>query len=473
MNKIIYFILLLLAPVVCSAQQPPGQLPSLLEDNYTRTPILHNNENAETLIRKSIFVKASASDKDVYAGQPVLVTYKLYACIFCKSRVSKQPSFNGCSVTELGYPLEPAIETIDGKTFHVFTIRKVQVIPLEEGPLRLGDVEVENLVPFVHDDSAEDNFTLTTTNEPLVLQVKALPIKGKPHKFSGVVGSFEMNATVDTNNVPVGESATLNITIKGNGNFTGIHLPDIQWPSGTEHFDASDTQHIDQDNYPVTGYKAFSIPFIGSKTGDANIGPVSLNFFDPAADAYKTITIDKVPVVFTKAVSSDAQVQDIKSEDVGNSKYLWIVGAIAVAVVLTLVISSRLKKNKTIPAKTEEPQKETHEKIQQQQDGTEILSALNRLGYVEDDKKFLSAASYLLVASLQIKLSAPETASAEDLVELLMKENNADVSKMCSHIFKDCNRNLYSPDTEEGIKEKIYFELSAVIKKLYPITQSQ
>ena len=468
MNKSLLIILLLLASAVClHAQQPPSQLPSLLEDNYTRTPVLHNNEDAEALIRKSIFVKAFASNKDIYVGQPVLVTYKLYACIYCKSRVNKQPSFNGCSVTELGYQLEPEIDTINGKAFHVFTIRKVQVIPLEEGPLHLGEVEVENLVPFVHDDNAEDNFTLTSANEPLMLQVKALPLKDRPQDFSGVVGSFEMNASVDTNNVPVGENATLNITIKGNGNFTGIHLPDIQWPAGTEHFDASDTQHIDQDHYPVSGYKTFSVPFIGSKTGDATIGPLSLNFFDPSDNAYKTITIDKVPVLFTSAVSRD--VKDITTEDIGNSKYLWIVGAIAVAVVLTLLVSARLKKNKVPPVKTEEPKKEAPEKIQQQQDGTEILSALNRLGYVEDDKKFLSAASYLLVASLQIKLSAPEYTTAEDLVELLKKQDNPDLSKMCSHIFKDCNRNLYSPDTEEGIKEKVYFELSAVIKKLYAV----
>ena len=93
------------------------------------------------------------------------------------------------------------------------------------------------------------------------------------------------------------------------------------------------------------------------------------------------------------------------------------------------------------------------------------------MGNVEDDKKFLSAASYLLIATLQIKLSAADNTTANELVELLKKEsNNAELPKMCGKIFADCNRNLYSPDAEEGIKEKIYFELSAVIKKLYPIT---
>ena len=88
---------------------------------------------------------------------------------------------------------------------------------------------------------------------------------------------------------------------------------------------------------------------------------------------------------------------------------------------------------------------------------------------MEDDRKFLSAAGYLLIASLQIKLGAPENTTTDELVILLNNHENTDLSKTCSKIFADCNRNLYSPDAEEGIKEKIYFELSAVIKKLFPI----
>lgn len=448
------------------AQQPPAQLPSLLEDSYTRTPILRNNESAESIIRKSIFIKAVASESSVFIGQPFLVTYKLYSCIFCKSRVSKQPTFNSCSITELGYPLDPDIEIVNGKKFHVFTIRKVQVTPLEEGVLHLGTVEVENLVPFVHDDNAQDNFSLTINNDPLQVQVKALPEKNKPSDFSNIVGNFTMTATVDTNNVPVGENATLNIIIKGNGNFTGIHLPAIHWPRGTEHFEASDTQHIDDNSYPVIGYKKFSVPFIGSKMGHAEIGPVSFNYFDPADALYKTITVDKLPVEFSKAISNRESLANIVQEDVTNRKYLWIVGAIAATVVITLLISTKLKKKKIVAPKIEEPVT-LKEETPQQDSGAEILSALNRLSYVDDDKKFLQAASYLLIASLQIKLSAPENVTADELIELLRKNDAHDLSKMCKQIFSDCNRNLYTPDAEEGIKEKIYFELSAVIKKLY------
>lgn len=453
------------------AQQPPAQLPSLLDDSYTRTPVLHGDESPEAVIRKSVFVKAFASSTTVYTGEPVMITYKLYASVFCRSRVSKQPSFNGCSVMELPYTGDAETEVINGKAFHVYTIRKVQVIPLQEGPLQMGDAEIDNIVPFIREDKTQDNFSMTSRNEPLILQVKPLPLKDKPDKFSGVVGNFTMEAVVDTNSVPVGDNASLRITIKGSGNFAGIHIPLIEWPQGTEHFEGSDTQHIDQDHYPVTGAKTFSIPFLGSKEGTTAIGPLSFNFYDPSAESYKTIMVDKVPVTFTKALTKDEQMQDIIKEEVGNSKYLWIVAAIAAVVITTWMINMQLKNRKQrISVKEEKVPATKQESIAAQQDyGTEILSALNRLGNVEDDKKFLSAASYLLITTLQLKLSAPD-AGAEELFELLKnRESNTELAKNCSQVFADCNRNLYSPDAEEGIKEKVYFELSAVVKKLYPV----
>ncbi|CAN5684147.1 hypothetical protein BH10BAC2_BH10BAC2_03600 [soil metagenome] len=471
-KRLSILLICILYSVLLQAQQPSAQLPALLDESFIRTPAIQGGESPETVIRKSIFVKAFASSETVYAGEPVMITYKLYASIFCRSRVNKQPSFNGCSVMELPYTADPEIEIIDGKTFHIYTIRRVQVIPLEAGPLQLGDAEIDNIVPFTRDGKEQDNFSMTSRNAPLSILVKPLPEKDKPASFSGVVGSFTMDAVVDTNNVPVGDNASLCIVIKGSGNFTGIHIPFIEWPKGTEHFDGSDTQRINQDNYPVTGSKTFSIPFIGTKEGTTGIGPIAFSFYDPSVESYKTIAVEKVPVTFIKAITRNEQMQDIVKEDVGNSKYLWIVGAIAAVVIATWMIGMQLKSRKQpLPVKEEKTQAPIQETVTVQQDyGTEILSALNRLGNVEDDKKFLAAASYLLTTTLQLKLSAPD-AGAEELFELLKsREHNAELAKYCNQIFADCNRNLYSPDAEEGIKEKLYFELSAVIKKLYPVT---
>ena len=468
MNSRPLILILFLCVYFTAIAQTPAQLPSLFNDGY-ETPTVEKNESPASIIRKSIFVKAIASKTSAYVGEPVIVTYKLYSCIYCRSRINRQPSFNGCSVTDVSYSSDPEIEDINGKIFHVYTIRKVQIVPLEAGALELGQAAIDNVVPFTNADNTPDNYALTIANDPLTIEVKALPEVNKPENFTGVIGDFTISAAVDSNNIPAGENATLRITIKGSGNFTGIHLPGITWPGETEHFESTDTQHLNDNGYPVTGYKSFSIPFIALKEGMLTIPPVSFNYFDAADNAYKIINSNPVNVSFTKPIDKKQQLQNIVQQDVSNSKYLWIIGAIALAVITVIFISNKSKGSKQQQAAPQAAASIATEKTAPTKDeGIEILSALNRLGTVEDDKKFLAGATQLLTAALQIKFNRLDETSDECIA--LLRAEDAELANTCTKIYAACNRNLYSPDSKEGVKEEIYYELSAVIKKLYPLS---
>ncbi len=476
MNKVTILFALLLIVAAAYAQQPPAQLPSLLEGTTMQMPVLNDNENPDDFIRKHVFVKATASKKTVYTGEPLLVTYRLYTSLNNQARVNKQPAFNGCSVLELSADNDIHEATMNGTQFHVFTIRRVQVIPLQEGELQLGQAFVDNIIQLAHaDGSGIENFSATLCNDPLKIEVKALPLQGKPKNFSGMLGNFSITANIDTNKIPAGENATLHIVIQGRGNIAGIRIPAIQWPLGTEHFDATDTQHIDQENFPVTGYKVFEIPFIGNKEGNAVIAPISFSYFDPLLQAYKTITTNTLPIIFTKAVSRNEQMKDIVTEDVTNKKYLWIVGAIAAAVIGIWLITARLKPREKIPNKpTAEEQKEVATKQEtlsaKKDDTSEIFAELNKLGSISVTTDFLSSTKYFLIKALQSKLGAT-CVSEHDLI-ITMKQNNVftDIAMNCEVIFETCDRNLYSPLMEENIQEKIYFELTSVVKKMYELS---
>src|SRR6266542_2837963 len=476
MNKAVIVFSLLLIVAVVHAQQPPAQLPSLLEGTTMQIPVLQDNEMPENFMRSHIFVKASASKSTVYAGEPLLVTYRLYTSLNSQARVSKQPAFIGCSVLELSADNDIHEATVNGKSFHVFTIRRVQLIPLEEGRLQLGQAFVDNVVQLAHaDGSGIENFSITLCNEPLNIEVKPLPVSGKPKNFSGLLGRFTIAANIDSNKIPAGENAVLRIVIRGSGNIAGIHIPAIQWPAGTEHFDGTDTQHIDQENFPVTGYKIFEIPFIVNKEGKAVIASVSFSYFDPSLQAYETITTSSLPVIFTKAISRNEQIKDIVTEDITNKKYLWIVGVIATAVMGIWFLSSRLKPQQKITNKpTAEKQNEVSAKQDslplKEDDSLEIFAELNKLGSIQMTTDFLSSTKYFLIKALQAKLGAA-CVSEHELI-FMMRQNNAftDIAISCEGIFEICDRNLYSPETEENIQEKIYFELTSVVKKIYELS---
>jgi hypothetical protein len=475
-KRIILFALLLIVATVNAQQQPPAQLPSLLEGTTVQTPVLHDNENPDDFIRHHIFVKVSTSKNTVYAGEPLLVTYRLYTSLNSQARVSKQPAFNGCSVLELSADNDIHEANISGEQFHVFTIRRVQIIPLEEGRLQLTPAYVDNIVQLIHEDgSGVENFSVTLSNEPLDIEVKPLPKRGKPKDFLGILGQFTITANIDTIKIPAGENATLRIMIQGSGNITGIHIPVIQWPIGTEHFDGSDTQYIDQEHFPIRGYKIFEVPFIGNKEGEAVIAPISFSYFDPLLEVYQTITTKSLPIKFTKAVSRNEQMKDIVVEDVTNKKYLWIIGAIAAVVTGVCVVTARLKgKQKTVNKQAPEKSNGTVAKQDmppsEKDEASEIFAELNKLSSVHTTTDFLSSTKYFLIKALQAKLGAASVSEHELL--FLMKQNNAfiDIAISCEVIFETCDRNLYSLSTEENVQEKIYFELTSVVKKMYELS---
>jgi hypothetical protein len=468
-----YFFILCLFFATCVEAQPPAQLPSLLDGSTIQMPVLHKNEDPLEFIKKNIFVKVTASKNTVFAGEPILVTYKLFTSLNSHARVSKQPSFTGCSVMELSTDNEPPEVTLNGKLFHVYVIRKVQVIPLQEGTLQLGPAYVDNVVQLIRDDGSDaQDYSTTLGNDTLNIQVKPLPLTDRPKDFSGVVGEFSIIANVDTNKIPAGEDAKLQVTIRGKGNIMGVHVPAIQWPQGTEHFDGSDTQRINQDNFPVSGYKTFAIPFIGDKEGSVSIAPVSFSYFDWKEEKYKTITTQTIPVEFTKAISRTQLMKDVVTEDITNKKYLWIVAAIGALVVVALIISSFAKPHTKKPVQVNaEKQKEVEQKNQlvlvNSKNPMEVFAELNDLGKINVPQKFFSSARIFLMKALQSKLEAA-CETEHDLVILLKENDNyIEIASSCETIFDTCNRNLYSPLGEDDIREKIYFELTAVVKKIY------
>ena len=61
-----------------------------------------------------------------------------------------------------------------------FTIRKIQLTPLQEGTLTLDKVYVDNVVQLLTEENLElTNFSVQVSNEPVTVEVKPLPVQGE------------------------------------------------------------------------------------------------------------------------------------------------------------------------------------------------------------------------------------------------------------------------------------------------------
>jgi hypothetical protein len=285
--------------------------------------ILKKGETVEGKIRGNIFVRLEVDRKQVYVGEPVVAAYKLYTRLRSESRVTKRPSFSGFSVYDMANPEngESTRETLNGREYNVYLLRKVQLYPLQEGSLELEPAEVENDISFVEAEKLGQAYgsaevlrdlsnggnlsgavtrrNVTLRSEPVQVVVKALPGDSGSIQ-TGAVGQFSVRTFLQEVEVHKGDLVDLHIQVAGKGNFPMIIAPTVEWPSGVDVFESSMAENYNRFVSPLSGSKLFSIPFTAKAKGRLNIPPVSFRYFDPVKGKYMTarsepLLIDVLP----------------------------------------------------------------------------------------------------------------------------------------------------------------------------------
>ncbi|HSN61199.1 MAG TPA: BatD family protein, partial [Ferruginibacter sp.] len=183
--------------------------------------ILKSGERVPDKVSKNMQLKLQTSKTSCFVGEPIVASYKLYSRLKSESRLAKNPSFNGFSVIELQQPDETAYarEKLNGREYNVYTIRKAQLYPLQDGTIEIESATLDNNIQFLKDDAANlqgnasgyiNGFGLGTdavvtesvslTSKPVSIVVKPLPVQGKPASFNGAVGKFDITATLEKSN---------------------------------------------------------------------------------------------------------------------------------------------------------------------------------------------------------------------------------------------------------------------------------
>lgn len=468
---------------------PSMQLQSLfgddnLDDAFLRDPVLRQGERPDQKIRDNIFVKAVVSKSTCYAGEPILVTYKLYTALKTQPKVTRQPAFTGCSVTEMTTDENLPSEKINGKTYQVYLVRKVQLVPLQPGNLTLDTASVQNEVSFAIPEQqyALQSYMAVLSSKPITIHVKPLPEKNKPAAFSGIIGQFAIRAEARKPELPSGENDKLLVSIEGHGNIVNVNAPAVTWPAGIDHFEPVQHENIDKMNYPIKGVKTFEIPFIGTKEGNFTVPPVRFTYFDPEKETYEEIHTDSIPLHFTKAVKHSLKDDPaIITEDFTTRHYIWIVPAIAAVVgIAWWLLALRDKKHKKQPARpaTNNTPAATSpagalatavtpapaETVLMPK--TDFPAAIDMLTQMDDNQLFYAKVKQLLTQALQEAL-AVKSATPEQLLPLLRQKENAEtLAIQCHTLYAQCDLALYAPALSEGNREQVREHLKQITVQL-------
>jgi hypothetical protein len=296
----------------------PDELPEVTEEYLLRA-----GEKASDKIKNNLLVKLEVSKTTCYLGEPLIATYKLCSRVKSESRVTKRPSLDGFSVYDMVPPEgnNQTVEKINGKEFNVHIIRKVQLYPLQDGTFVLDPTELDNTVHFIRVDGsggknqqqlmddymngyaggALEEQRLTLASKPATITVKPLPAEGRPAVFDGAVGKFAITASLDKRTAGANEIVQFRVLLSGEGNLPLINAPQVNWPQGIDLYEPGVKEDDDKTVCPIRGTKEFDYSFSVKKPGRIMIPAITVAYFDPHANAYKTIHTDSIALNITKS----------------------------------------------------------------------------------------------------------------------------------------------------------------------------
>jgi len=476
--------------------------------------VLRKGENINEKLRKNIFVKVEVDKTNLYEGDQLTATYKLYTRLPTNSSVTKVPAFKGFSAKDIELPNPPQAseEMVNGQLFKVFTIRKTLLFPLQSGTLELEPVEVDNQVrlvkvvqnkrrardpfedffndpafrdPFFDDffnrpDVEYEDVPYKTQCNPVKITVKPLPAEGRPASFNGAVGRFNMTAEVNKNKLSTDEALTLKVTISGQGNVNLLNTPKVDVTSGFEAYDPKVSDNIEKNSNPLSGSRTFEFVLMPTEAGEHVIPPVEFSYFDPSANAYKTIKSASFPINITQGKKVKSEKQDYsvgRNELVGIEtgimpwvkKHTWFVTSIWFYVLLLIPV---LVYAGAVFYKRRQDYNTTNASVLKHRYANKV--ALKRLElaarYLKEgkDKAFYEETSRAVWGYLSHKLKIPFADLSKQLIQekLAARSINGSNTAELFDLIDNCEVALYAPGQDNRRMQGTYEKAVSIITNL-------
>lgn len=267
-----------------------------------------------------VFIRAIVSKTNVFQGEPLVVTFKLYTRLDATNLENpKAPALNGFYLQEIEVPPLSSLERemVNGEVYGTGVLRKVVLFPQRAGELIIDPYELDVIVRervasaprgFFDDFFGSAQLVRKKAVSPAIkINVKPLP-QPRPQDFSGAVGNFSIEVSADKTQVKANEPVNYSIKISGTGNLKLIEQPKVDFPIGFEVFDAQVKESVRNTESGSSGSKSFEILLIPRHQGAYRIPPLNFSWFDPASGSYKSYSGEEISLQIEKADGSEGSV---------------------------------------------------------------------------------------------------------------------------------------------------------------------
>jgi hypothetical protein len=265
-------------------------------------------------ISKRLFLRVVPNKTNVYQGEQISVSCKLYANInVVGSAPEKMPDFNGFWSQEIksnNQNVSWTVEEYKGVRYHVAVLKEIILFPERFGKLTLDPLVVNFTVrqvtpsndpieQFFGGGSYEDvNYKIKSP--PVIINVKTLPEAGRPADFQGAVGNFSVGATLDRSSLKANEAMNYTVKISGSGNLKLLKAPELNLSADIEKYDPKVTDNIRETLDGVSGSREYGYLLIPRHEGNYTIEPLKFSYFNPATERYVTLSAEAFSVKVAK-----------------------------------------------------------------------------------------------------------------------------------------------------------------------------
>ncbi len=274
---------------------------------------------ASTIGKDDIFIRAIPSASSVYQSEQIHIEYQLFfreGMQLRQSRLADSWDAEGFWREELDVERRPIPQTVveKGLRYNTIVLKRVAVFPTRAGELQIDPlkIEAEAFVPSRSSNPFDQFFSFSPRYEPV--EVSSPPIKihveplpaGAPESFNGAVGTFHIEASVDRQQVEVGEPIQVELRISGTGNIATLEPPLFTPPGVFEQYDPQIRTAINRNGNRVNGTKVLTYVLIPRSNGSFQIPQVEMTYFNTSRKQYEKMQPEAVTVRVTGNASTPA-----------------------------------------------------------------------------------------------------------------------------------------------------------------------
>lgn len=194
--------------------------------------------------------------------------------------------------------------TRDEQTLLAFTAELV-ITPrrtgkLEVGPYRVAFDEVVGQKQRSFFDSPFDDLSQTrrsvVASEAVMLDVKALPTEGRPADFSGLIGTYSLEAAAGNSEANVGDPIALTLTIRGPEPLNSLKAPALEsQPEMASKFKPAPEGWESADS-AVAGQRVFTTTIRPKSDSVTEVPAIRLPYFDVKTGMYDVALSKRIPL---------------------------------------------------------------------------------------------------------------------------------------------------------------------------------